>query len=126
MKPATGATPLIAIAAAALGTETTGLDATKARILRIGAVGILQGRIERQNWFDVGVDPGEAAAPAASRIHGSTDNRPTRSDIPQRPAIDRATRVTTSRSFSDPVGTMPNTSCSAAMPPSAPIIRPRR
>ena len=75
MKPATGATPLIAIAAAALGTETTGLDATKARILRIGAVGILQGRIERQNWFDVGVDPGEAAAPAASRIHGSTDNR---------------------------------------------------
>ena len=47
MKPATGATPLIAIAATAVDTETTGLDATKARILQIGAVGIMQGKVDR-------------------------------------------------------------------------------
>ena len=44
MKPPTGATPLIAIAAAAIDTETTGLDATKARMVRIGAIGIRRAR----------------------------------------------------------------------------------
>ena len=75
MRPATGTTPLIAIAAAAVDTETTGLDATKARILRIGAIGILQGRIERDRRFDVLVDPGESVPPNAPRIHGITGNR---------------------------------------------------
>lgn len=75
MKPATGATPLIAIAAAALDTETTGLDATKARILQIGAVGILQGKVEAECRFEVLVDPGEPVPPASSSIHGITDDQ---------------------------------------------------
>ena len=57
---------------------------------------------------------------------GSTDSVPMRSDMPQRPTIERAMRVTISRSFSEPVVTTSNTSCSAAMPPSAPMMRPRR
>lgn len=75
MKPATGATPLIAIAGVAVDTETTGLDATRARIVQIGAVGISGGRIEPERSFDVLVDPGESVPPAASRIHGITDDR---------------------------------------------------
>ncbi|MCO5146462.1 MAG: DUF294 nucleotidyltransferase-like domain-containing protein [Aquamicrobium sp.] len=75
MKPATGATPLIAIAGIAVDTETTGLDATRARILQIGAVGISGGKIEPERSFDVLVDPGEAVPPASSRIHGITDDR---------------------------------------------------
>ena len=57
---------------------------------------------------------------------GSTDSVPMRSDIPHRPTIDLAMRVTVSRSLSAPVVTMLKISCSAAMPPSAPMIRPRR
>lgn len=75
MKPATGATPLIAIAAVAVDTETTGLDAARARILQIGAIGISGGRIEQERRFDVLVDPGEPVPPASSRIHGITDER---------------------------------------------------
>lgn len=75
MKPATGATPLIAIAAVAVDTETTGLDAAKARILQIGAIGISGGRIEPGQRFDVLVDSCEPVPPAASRIHGITDDR---------------------------------------------------
>lgn len=75
MKSATGATPLIAIAGVAVDTETTGLDAARARILQIGAIGILGGKLEPERRFDVLVDPGEAVPPAASRIHGITDDR---------------------------------------------------
>ncbi len=75
MKPATGATPLIAIAAVAVDTETTGLDATKARVLQIGAVGILQGRVEPERRFEVLVNPGEPVPPASSRIHGITNDQ---------------------------------------------------
>jgi CBS domain-containing protein len=48
LKPVTGATPLIAIAAAAVDTETTGPDATKARVIQIGAIGIAHGKIIRE------------------------------------------------------------------------------
>ncbi|MBE1207955.1 DUF294 nucleotidyltransferase-like domain-containing protein [Aminobacter carboxidus] len=75
MKPATGATPLISMAATALDTETTGLDATKARILQIGAVGIWHGKIKPERRFELLVDAGEAVPPAASRIHGITDDQ---------------------------------------------------
>jgi CBS domain-containing protein len=73
MKPATGATPLIAIAAAAVDTETTGLDATKARVVQIGAVGIARGKVVREPQFSLLIDPGEAIPSEASRIHGITD-----------------------------------------------------
>ncbi|PTE07944.1 DUF294 nucleotidyltransferase-like domain-containing protein [Mesorhizobium helmanticense] len=73
MKRATGATPLIAIAAAAVDTETTGLDATKARVVQIGAIGIAHGKIVQEPRFNLLIDPGEAIPPEASRVHGITD-----------------------------------------------------
>ena len=73
MKPPTGATPLIAIAAVAIDTETTGLDATKARVVQIGAIGIARGKVVREIQFDLLVDPGEAIPSAASLVHGITD-----------------------------------------------------
>src|SRR5215207_8750014 len=72
-KRATGATPLIAVAAAAVDTETTGLDATNARVVQIGAVGIARGRVVREHQFNPIVDPGEAIPSEASRVHGITD-----------------------------------------------------
>jgi CBS domain-containing protein len=73
MKPATGATPLIALDAAALDTETTGLDTAKARIVQIGAIAVSHGRILDGRQIEVLVDP-EIAIPAAStRIHGVTN-----------------------------------------------------
>lgn len=73
LKPATGATPLIAIAAAAVDTETTGPDATKARVIQIGAIGIAHGKVVRQPRFDLLIDPGEAIPSEASLVHGITD-----------------------------------------------------
>ena len=73
MKPGTGATPLIAIAAAAVDTETTGLDATKARVVQIGAIGIARGNVVREPQFDLLVDPGEAIPSESSLIHGISD-----------------------------------------------------
>lgn len=75
MQPATSATPLIAIAAAALDTETTGLDATKALVVQIGAVAIANGRVEAQSRLDMLVNPGVPIPPASSRIHGITDDQ---------------------------------------------------
>ncbi|TIQ89890.1 MAG: hypothetical protein E5X64_33110, partial [Mesorhizobium sp.] len=60
LKPATGATPLIAIAAAAVDTETTRPDATKARVVQIGAIGIAHGKVVRKPPLDLLIDPGEA------------------------------------------------------------------
>ena len=72
MKPATGATPLIAIDALAVDTETTGLDAARARILQIGAIGIHRGRLLPDGRFDTLVDPGVPVPPETSRVHGIT------------------------------------------------------
>ena len=73
LKPASGATPLIAIAAVAVDTETTGPDATKARVVQIGAIGIAHGKVVRQSQLDLLIDPGEAIPSAASLVHGITD-----------------------------------------------------
>ncbi|TIT15988.1 MAG: 3'-5' exonuclease [Mesorhizobium sp.] len=73
LKPATGATPLIAIAAAAVDTETTGPDATKARVVQIGAIGIAHGKVVRESQLALLIDPGEAIPPEASLVHGITD-----------------------------------------------------
>lgn len=73
LKPASGATPLIAIAAAAVDTETTGPDATKARVVQIGAIGIAHGKVVRETQLDLLIDPGEAIPSEASLVHGITD-----------------------------------------------------
>ncbi|HEX2017412.1 MAG TPA: DUF294 nucleotidyltransferase-like domain-containing protein [Aurantimonas sp.] len=73
MKTITAATPLIAIAAAAVDTETTGPDAGKARIVQIGAVGLERGVVVPADRLDLLVDSGEPIPPASTRIHGITD-----------------------------------------------------
>ena len=73
MNPATGATPLIALHAAAIDTETTGLDTAKDRIVQIGAVSLSgDGEIEAAP-LDLLVDPGIPIPQASSNIHGITD-----------------------------------------------------
>ena len=64
------ATPLIALEAVALDTETTGLDPAKARIVEIAAVRIGAGRVDPQGALRRLVRPGVPIPPEASRIHG--------------------------------------------------------
>jgi DNA polymerase-3 subunit epsilon/CBS domain-containing protein len=65
------ATPLIALNAVALDTETTGLDPRSARIVEIGAVRIAGGRLDPQSpSYRTLVNPGEPIPPAATAIHG--------------------------------------------------------
>jgi DNA polymerase-3 subunit epsilon/CBS domain-containing protein len=73
MKPATGATPLIALDAVAIDTETTGLDTAKARIVQIGAIVIFRGLIGEREPLDLLVDPGIAIPSASTHIHGITN-----------------------------------------------------
>ena len=73
MKMASGATPLIALNAVALDTETTGLDASKARIVQIGALALAGGRIHDGATLDLLVDPGIPIPSASSRIHNITN-----------------------------------------------------
>lgn len=62
------ATPLGALDAVALDTETTGLDPGRARVVQIGAV-----RLEGGDRFEALVDPGGPIPPASSAVHGITD-----------------------------------------------------
>lgn len=73
MKPATGATPLIALDAVALDTETTGLDTAKALIVQIGAIAVSRGRILDGRQIEMLVDPEIAIPSASTRIHGITN-----------------------------------------------------
>ncbi|MCC2687581.1 MAG: polymerase subunit epsilon [Rhizobiaceae bacterium] len=70
-----GATPLIALDATAVDTETTGLDSARARIVALGAVGISRGKVADERTLDLLVNPGEPIPGAAARIHGITDDR---------------------------------------------------
>ena len=73
MNPPTGATPLIALHAVAIDTETTGLDTTTARIVQIGAVSLFGTEDTGDAPLDLLVDPGLPIPEASSRIHGITD-----------------------------------------------------
>ena len=63
------ATPLIALDAVVLDTETTGLDPRKARIVEIAAVRLVGGRLNTSAPFRRLVQPGEPIPAAATRIH---------------------------------------------------------
>ena len=65
-------TPLIALEAVVLDTETTGLDAATARIVQIAAVHIGDGALAGSQPFDTLVDPGVAVPEAVSKVHGIT------------------------------------------------------
>ena len=75
MKLLTGATPLIAVDATAVDTETTGLDSARARIVALGAVPISGGKVADGQTLDLLVNPGEPIPVAAARIHGITDEK---------------------------------------------------
>ncbi len=71
MSPAP-ATPLIALSAIALDTETTGLDPKDARIVQVAALRLEAGR-PSADAFDTLVAPGVPVPPASSAIHGLAD-----------------------------------------------------
>ncbi|MEZ5839728.1 MAG: DUF294 nucleotidyltransferase-like domain-containing protein [Hyphomicrobiales bacterium] len=70
---ASGTTPLIAIDAVVLDTETTGLDTNKARLVQIGAVRLRNGIIATDETFDTLIDPGIPIPPATTAIHHIDD-----------------------------------------------------
>lgn len=69
------ATPLVALDAVAIDTETTGLDPADARVVQIGAVAIARGKTRRDQSLDILVDPGIAIPPASTAIHGIDNAR---------------------------------------------------
>jgi CBS domain-containing protein len=64
------ATPLIGLDAVVLDTETTGLDAAKARVVEIAVVPITAGQVDGAAAFRALVRPDEPIPQAATRIHG--------------------------------------------------------
>jgi CBS domain-containing protein len=70
----TNATPLIALDAMVLDTETTGLDPAKARIVEIGAVPLRRGRLDETAALRRLVNPGEPIPADATRIHAIDDS----------------------------------------------------
>lgn len=73
MTPATGATPLFALEAAAIDLETTSLDAAKALIVQFATVPISGGALDSGDACERLVDPGTAIPPRSTEIHGITD-----------------------------------------------------
>jgi CBS domain-containing protein len=67
------ATPLLALDAAVIDTETTGLDARTARVVEIGAIHVTAGRIITDTLFCRRVNPGEPIPPVAAAVHGIDD-----------------------------------------------------
>lgn len=66
-------TPLTALDAVVLDTETTGLDAKSARIVQIGAVRVHGTEVDVGDRFDTLVQPGIAIPPETTRVHGIAD-----------------------------------------------------
>ncbi|MBN8534596.1 MAG: CBS domain-containing protein [Rhizobiales bacterium] len=63
--------PLLALDAIVFDTETTGLDASEARLLQFGAVHIEAGTLAATR-FECKVNPSVAIPPASTKIHGLT------------------------------------------------------
>jgi DNA polymerase-3 subunit epsilon/CBS domain-containing protein len=66
-------TPLIALDAVALDTETTGLDARNARLIQIAALPLVAGRMRLEDRFERLVNPGIPIPKASTQVHGITD-----------------------------------------------------
>ena len=67
------ATPLIALDAVVIDTETTGLDPAEARIVEIAAIRIAGGRLSADEIFQSLVSPGISIPAAATAIHHIDD-----------------------------------------------------
>ncbi len=63
-------TPLFALDAVAMDTETTGLDARTARIVEIGAVPLVHGRLDKAHAFETLVRIDAPVPAAAVKVHG--------------------------------------------------------
>lgn len=63
---------LLSVPAAAIDSETTGLDPRKARIIELAAVRIDHGRIDESETFSRLINPGIAVPEESRRIHGIT------------------------------------------------------
>lgn len=68
-----GGTPLLAVDAVVFDTETTGLDTARSRLVQIGGVRVVAGRIADADHLDTLVNPGEPIPVTATRIHGIDD-----------------------------------------------------
>jgi DNA polymerase-3 subunit epsilon/CBS domain-containing protein len=70
---ATAAIPLLSLDAIVLDTETTGLDPARARVVQIGAIALVAGRVVEAATFETLVDPGEPIPAAVVAVHGIDD-----------------------------------------------------
>jgi DNA polymerase-3 subunit epsilon/CBS domain-containing protein len=68
------ATPLIALDAFVIDTETTGLDPAKARVVEIGAVPLRHGKLDETAALRRLINPGEPIPAEATRIHAIDDS----------------------------------------------------
>ena len=73
MAKVSNATPLIALNAFVIDTETTGLDPGKARIVEIGAVPLNAGKLDQSGALRRLVNPGVPIPLVATRIHSIDD-----------------------------------------------------
>jgi DNA polymerase-3 subunit epsilon/CBS domain-containing protein len=73
MEPPSPSTPLISLPAAAIDSETTGLDPRSARMVQIAAIRLQGGEIEPAAGLQMLVDPGVAIPEASAAIHGIRD-----------------------------------------------------
>lgn len=67
------ATPLIALHAMVIDSETTGLDPAKARIIEFGAVPLNHGKLDEAKTTRLLIDPGIPIPEESTRIHKITD-----------------------------------------------------
>ena len=65
-----GATPLSALDAVVIDTETSGLDPNRSRVIELGAVNIKHGSLDETGIFESLVNPGVAIGAASTAIHG--------------------------------------------------------
>jgi DNA polymerase-3 subunit epsilon/CBS domain-containing protein len=72
MKPVS-VTPLVALDAIVIDTETTDIDPAKARLVSICGWRLSEGELEPEPVFDVLVNPGVPIPPATTRVHGIDD-----------------------------------------------------
>jgi CBS domain-containing protein len=66
-------TPLIALDAVALDSETTGLDARSARLIQIAALPLAAGRMRPEDRFERLLNPGIPIPKPSTAVHGITD-----------------------------------------------------
>ncbi len=73
MPTASNATPLIALDAMVIDTETTGLDPAKARIVEIGIVPLIAGNLDEKATLRRLIHPGQPIPGVATQIHHIDD-----------------------------------------------------